>query len=272
VARNGSTYQDVVFVGEYLHHLKAFHLNAVLAHTACHAHAFEYTGRIRRATDRTGGALTVVLTMGSFTNTGEAMALNYALEAFSFSGTYYLHLIAFSEDVDSNGVADIFFEGRVAEFFYEFLGRGLGLGEVTFFCTDGVLVFLVAVGNLEGAVAVRFLSFNLRHNAGTGFDDGAGRLLATRIEDAGHPNFLSNDTFHFLTVFPRKVVQDILRLGSSRHPELVEGSILVHHRPFPESQQLCRWGSTGDKQTSKGLFICNRRSAHPPKAEASCII
>jgi hypothetical protein len=34
-------------------------------------------------------------------------------------------------------------------------------------------------------------------------------LLAARIEDAGHPNFFTNDSFHFLTVYPRKVIQDI---------------------------------------------------------------
>jgi hypothetical protein len=54
--------------------------------------------------------------------------------------------------------------------------------------------------------------------------------------------------FIFLTVFPRKVIQD------STHWNLGLQSWFII-RPFPDPSCLKRdWGSTGDKQTSKGLF------------------
>jgi hypothetical protein len=106
---------------------------------------------------------------------------------------------------------------------------------VIFFSTDGVLFFLVAEGNLEGAVAISFLRFNLSNDAGTGFNNRTGSLLAALIEDAGHPNFLTNDSFHFLTVFPRKVIQDSILTGMSSFPPGADrdnASILVHHPTF----------------------------------------
>jgi hypothetical protein len=42
-------------------------------------------------------------------------------------------------------------------------------------------------------------------------------LLTAGIEDACHPDFLTNDSFHVLTVFPRKVIQDITP-GSGFNP------------------------------------------------------
>src|SRR5215207_2121199 len=110
-----------------------------------------------------------------------------------------------------------------------------------------MLFFFVAEGYLQGAIAIGLLRFNLCYNTGTGFDDRASRLAAGRIEDGGHPNFFTNDSFHVAYGCSRKVVQD-KRLERA-------SSILVHHRPFPESNAQF-WGSTGDKQTSKGLFIC----------------
>ena len=176
------------------------------------------------------------------------MALYYTLETLTFCGAYHVNLFAFSEDVYRDGVSDILFFGKIPEFLYCFLGRSVGLCEVILFSSDSVLFFLVAESYLQSAVALCLLRLNLRHNAGTSFDNGASCLLAARIEDAGHPNFFSDDSFHFLRFYPRKVVQDrpmeywVFNPGSS--PTFSRcGSIT--------------WGSTGDKQTSKGLFICN---------------
>jgi hypothetical protein len=74
---------------------------------------------------------------------------------------------------------------------------------------EGVLFFFVAERYLEGAVAVGFGCFYLCYNAGTGFDDRAGRLAAGRIEDGGHPDFFTNDSFH--------VAYGCFPQGCSRH-------------------------------------------------------
>ena len=63
MARNRTTYQNVIFFRKYLYYFQSFHLYPVTAHTACHAHAFEYTGRIRRTTNGTGRSLAIVLTV-----------------------------------------------------------------------------------------------------------------------------------------------------------------------------------------------------------------
>ena len=224
MARNGTTYQDVVFVGEYLHYFQAFNLNAVLAHSACHAHSLENAAGVRRTTDRTRGSLAVVLAVGSFTHTAESVALYNTLETFTLGGANHFNLIAFSENVYSDGITNIFFFVVVSEFFDTLFGRSIGLCEVILGSFDRVLFFLVAESELEGIIAVCVLSFNLCDHTRTGFDNRAGSLLAACIEDAGHPNFFTNDSFHFLTVFPRKVVQD--------RPMELGTSILVQHRPF----------------------------------------
>jgi hypothetical protein len=165
VARNGSTYQYVISLRENFDDLQTFHLNTVGTHTARHAHAFEYTRRVRRTTDRTWSPLTIVLAVRRFAHTVEAVTLYHTLEAFAFCGTDYLNLFALSENVNSDGVANIFFKRRVAEFFYEFLSRSAGFREVTFFCCGGVFFFLFAKSYLERIVAVCVLCFYLRYNA-----------------------------------------------------------------------------------------------------------
>jgi hypothetical protein len=77
-------------------------------------------------------------------------------------------------------------------------------------------------------------------------------LLARRIEDAGHPNFFSNNSFHLLEFFP----QGCTRQQFPRFARNDIASILVHRQPFLFSR------STDDKQTSKGLFLCC-----PPKGK-----
>ena len=167
------------------------------------------------------------------------MALYNTLETLTLCNANNVNFFTFSENVHRNGITNIFFLKKVSEFLDTFLGRSIGLCEVILLCSLSVLFFLIAECDLEGVIAICFLRLYLSNNAGTSFDNSAGSLFAARIEDAGHPNFFSNDSFHFLTVFPRKVIQDsthgiwVFNPGSSSDlffcaPELQRGRALWH--------------------------------------------
>ena len=130
------------------------------------------------------------------THTMKAMTFNNTLETFTFCGTNYFNFFAFSENVNSDSVTNIFFNGIIAEFFYEFFGESIGFCEVIFFGISSVLFFFIAKSQLESIITVGFLCFNLGNYAGTSFNNGTGCLLAIWIEDAGHPNFFTNNSFH----------------------------------------------------------------------------
>ena len=73
-----------------------------------------------------------------------------------------------------------------------------------------MLFTLVSVSKLNGRVAVAVLCLDLGYDARTSFNDGAGVLLAIRSEDAGHPDFLSNDTFHcVLYLYPARLYRTV---------------------------------------------------------------
>jgi hypothetical protein len=85
-----------------------------------------------------------VLAVGGFTHTRESMALYNTLETFTFSCTNHINFIAFSENVNSDGVTNIFFLEIVSEFFYTLFSRSIGFSEVIFLCSNCVLLFLIA--------------------------------------------------------------------------------------------------------------------------------
>ena len=126
----------------------------------------------------------------------KTVTLYYTLEAFTLCGTYYFHLIAFSENVNSNGFTDIFFDCEIAKFFRKLFGGSGGFGEVVCFGLNGVLFVFVAERELESIVTVRIFGLDLCNDAGTGFDNGARGLPALGIENAGHANLFPNNTFH----------------------------------------------------------------------------
>jgi len=82
------------------------------------------------------------------------MTFYNTLETFSFSGTYYLNFFTFSENVYSNGIAEIFFERIITEFCYKALGSAVRLSEVIFFSFVGALFFLVAECYLDCIIPV----------------------------------------------------------------------------------------------------------------------
>ena len=78
-------------------------------------------------------SLTVVLTVRLLTHTMKSVTFYNTLETFTFGSTYYINFFTFGENVDSNGFTQCFFEGIIAEFFYEFLWRQYLLLQSDFF-------------------------------------------------------------------------------------------------------------------------------------------
>lgn len=200
MAGNGTTYQDIILLREYLQHFQTFYFHPFVTQLACHAHTFEYTGRIRRTTYGTRSSLTVVLTVGSFTYTAESVAFYNTLEAFTFGSSHNVNNLTFSEDLAGDGFAERLGNGRVriAEFFNVTFRGGLCFREVILFCFGGVFFFLVTKCYLYGIVPVGGLGFHLGNNAWASFDNGAGSLLTIGLEDTGHANLFTNNTFHLL--------------------------------------------------------------------------
>src|SRR5215203_2180161 len=177
------------------------------------------------------------------------MAFYNTLEAFTFCCTNHINLIAFSENVNCNGITNILFLEIVSEFFYAVLSRSIGFCKVIFFCCDRVLFFFIAKCDLEGIIAVSFLCFYLGNHTGASFNNCAGSLFAAWIEDAGHPNFFTNDSFHFSYGFSPQ--------GCTRQTHWNDGtSILVHQPTFSRSDQLSL-GKYRRQTNLEGLvYIC----------------
>jgi hypothetical protein len=80
---------------------------------------------------------------------------------------------------------------------------------------------------LCSVIPVSRLGLYLGHRAGTRFNDGAWSLLAIRGEDTGHPDFLTDNTFHLIQFVPSQVEETVMGIPPT--------SIPVRHRPFPLS-------------------------------------
>src|SRR4051812_18171165 len=119
----------------------------------------------------------------------ESVTLNYTLETFTFCSTDNLYIFTFCEDFNSNGVANIFFFGIIAKFFYKSFGGSACFGKVIDLRLKRMLFVFVAKSQLECSLAITVFCSYLRNHARTSFNNSASSLLARRIEDAGHPNF-----------------------------------------------------------------------------------
>src|SRR6266496_4994061 len=144
-----------------------------------------------------------MLTVRLTTHTVESMTFYHTLETFAFCCSYNINIVTFRKNFNSNGVANIFFFGKIAEFFYKFFGRSACFGEVIDLRLKRMFFILVAESELECGIAITLCCSYLCDHTRTCFNDGASSLLARRIEDAGHPNFFSNNRFHFLEFFPQ---------------------------------------------------------------------
>ena len=88
-----------------------------------------------------------------------------------------------------------------------------------------MLFLSVAKCDLCSVIPVSGLGFYLGHCAGTRFYDGAGSLLTIGGEDTGHPDFLTDNTFHLQQFVPSQVEETVMGIPPT--------SIPVCRRPFP---------------------------------------
>ena len=105
-------------------------LSARLARLARQALALEHARGVRRRTQRTGFALTVVLTVGLSAHAAETVTLHNALEAFTFRYPGHVHPVLFREEFHGKRVAEIHF-GHTLEFSHFALRGSAGFLEVS---------------------------------------------------------------------------------------------------------------------------------------------
>src|SRR6476659_6828134 len=110
-----------------------------------------------------------------------------------------------------------------------------------------MLFIFITKGQLQCVITIGVFCFHLRNYAWTSFNNCTCRLPAVGSEDAGHPNFFSNNSFHYFMVYARQVVRTFRRRAEF-NPCLLP--------TFSFFSTCSGFGSTGSKQTSKGLFIC----------------
>src|SRR5579871_1801520 len=115
MAGDRTAHQDIVLLREDLHDLQALHLHPIAAHPARHADTLHNTAGVRGVTKRTRSTLTVMLTVRLLAYPMESMTLNNTLKAFTLRCAHYFHLVAFGEDVYSNGLTKSLCYGEIAE-------------------------------------------------------------------------------------------------------------------------------------------------------------
>src|SRR5690606_13342007 len=216
--------EDQVLVGHELDDAEILDLHAVTAHAAGHPEALDDFGRIGGGADRTGRPQAVVLTVGLLHDTAEPVALDDTLEALPLAGADGRHLLALGEDlVDRDHVAQALADVEVAKLDQLALGGGARLLEVTLHGLGGVLHLGLAVGQLEGIIAVRIHRLDLRHDVGLGLDHRACHRATVLVEDAGHAYLFAYYSFHLSMIYLTMVlIQGLPRLtrkGGSGGPD-----------------------------------------------------
>jgi hypothetical protein len=85
-----------------------------------------------------------MLAMGLTTHAMKAVTFYNTLETLSLGTANYVYLIAFGENIYGDSVTNIFFFGKISEFFDEFFGRSVCFGEVIDLRLDRVLFIFVS--------------------------------------------------------------------------------------------------------------------------------
>src|SRR5690606_4124219 len=166
----------------------------VAAHAARHSHALEHPSRCGAGADRAGGAVLLVVAVGSAL-TGEVVALHDAGEAFALGGAGHVGLLAGLEHVGHGDLLAELEPGHVGDPDLEQgpTRRHAGLGVVAL---QG-LVDPVGVGfterDLDGGVAVLLRRLDLDDAHRSCLDDGDGARLGVLVEDLGHAQLLTDD-------------------------------------------------------------------------------
>ena len=123
-------------------------------------------------------------------------ALDNALVALALAGADHVHLIALSEDVSLDDVADVH-AGDVlkAELAQGALGSHVGLFKVALGRLVDLLGGNLAEAHLDSLITVALDGLFLHDGAGAGLDDGDGNHLAVGVKQLGHAQLLADDTF-----------------------------------------------------------------------------
>ena len=115
-----------------------------------------------------------------------------------------------------------------------------------------MFIILITKSKLESPVTIAFFCSYLCYHTRTGFDDCTGGLFARGIEDAGHPNFFPNNTFHVFQFAPAGL------LGHPSYRVTIVTRIRYYRKkgqsPFA-TDLFFLYRSTGSKQTLNGLFL-----------------
>ncbi len=202
VAWYRSFHKDEVLIREHFKYFKAAHFDIGVAGLASHAHAFHYFGSERGVTERTWCTKTVVLAVCLLHDTAETVALNDTLETFTFRGAGHVDVVAFGKNFgNSNDVSKAFRQAHVAELKHFVFGCCTSLFEVAEQRGGSVFHLPFAVSQLQGSIAVGIFYEDLRHHAGASFDDRTSDVFTVLVENAGHPDFFSNQTVHGVVVY-----------------------------------------------------------------------
>ena len=171
------------------------------AHTASHAHTLEHACGVGCATDGTGLAVVLVLTVRC-ANTLEAVTLHNTCEALTLGLANDVDLLACFEELNGQFLT----EGILRSICGTQLdnvttGGNTGLLEVTSQGLGNLARVDCTETNLNSLVAVSLLVTDLGNNVRISLDDGDGHKLAVLVPDLGHTELGAQQALHLALEF-----------------------------------------------------------------------
>ena len=137
---------------------------------------------------------TVVLTVGSSTNSSEAMSLDNSLKTFTLRSSDNVYILYAFENVSySKSVTEIQLLSEVCLKLDKLALRcGSCLFKVAFESLAGVLFSSFVIGKLYSGITIFLNCTNLRNYTWTSLNNGAWNILSIGTENGSHSDFLSN--------------------------------------------------------------------------------
>ena len=165
----------------------------VIAHAAGHALALEHAGGRGAGADAADATVRGLVAVGGAL-AGEAVALHGAGEALALGGAGDVDVLDVAEHVHADLLADLVRGGVRGADLHDVATRGhAGLLEVAGLGLVGLTGVNLAVGDLDGVVAVHVLGAHLGHDARPGLDDGHRDDPVLLVEDLGHAELGAQD-------------------------------------------------------------------------------
>ena len=176
--------------GDHFENLEILSGDALTAHLATHTHALENLRRVRTCTNRTGFALTVVLTVSRLTYTTKTVTFYDTLETLTLRSSDYVNEVFFTEEFHSHCITKVKLL-IINEFCEMTLRRHTGLLKMTQKRCGNILFLHILEAHLHCSITVGFNSFDLSYYARTAFDNCARHIFAVGTENGSHSDFLS---------------------------------------------------------------------------------